>query len=101
MTERSFLDRGPEDLTLLLLEHARADSAPAGARTRALAKVTLAATAGAAVASSVHGAAAASLGKAVAVTTPLWVMAKWTAIGALSAVAVLGVEEVSTRFGTS
>jgi hypothetical protein len=83
----SWLDRNPEDLERLLIEHGRRDEPPASARRRTLASVTVAAAAGVVATSMSAAAAAASSALPVVIAT------KWVAVGLVAGAVTLGVAD--------
>ena len=96
----SFLDRPPEALEAYLLEHARKDGAPAGARERALLCV-----ASAAVGWGVVSGGALSQGShASAVKATSWLIAKWLAAGLGAGLATItaaqGIQQLVTPSAT-
>jgi hypothetical protein len=92
---QSFLHMGPDALERFLLEKARSDAAPHGARQRALARVAVVGAGGAALTGAVaaHGAAATSIGKALASSVSLGIGAKWLGVGIAAGLVAMGVGE--------
>jgi hypothetical protein len=88
---QSLFDRDPDELERLLLRVGQHDRAPEGTKRRALEKVTIiAAGAGVASTAAAHGATAVS---GAVQSAPLWVAAKWAAIGVASGALAVGAGE--------